>query len=109
MNNWKEAFASRTDLNGYGDNALGLFALALRFGIEDLETTATDSITDGSDDKKCDIVHVNTDEEYAVIAQCYMARKEKKSASVNKASDLNFWCWMVATKRIRRLASMKVA
>lgn len=89
MNNWKEAFASRTDLNGYGDNALGLFALALRFGIEDLETTATDSITDGSDDKKCDIVHVNTDEEYAVIAQCYMARKEKKSAPANKASDLN--------------------
>lgn len=89
MNNWKEAFASRTDLNGYGDNALGLFALALRFGIEDLETTAINSITDGSDDKKCDIVHVNTDEEYAVIAQCYMARKEKKSAPANKASDLN--------------------
>jgi len=89
MNNWKEAFLSREDLKEYGDNALGLFALALRFGIEDLETAAADSITDGSDDKKCDIVHVNTDEEYAVIAQCYMTSKEKKSAPANKASDLN--------------------
>ena len=89
MSNWKEAFSSRTDLSEYGDNALGLFALALRFGIEDLETTAADSITDGSDDKKCDIVHVNTDDEYAVIVQCYMSTKDKKSAPANKASDLN--------------------
>jgi len=89
MSNWKEAFASRDDLKEYGDNALGLFALALRFGIEDLETVAANSITDGSDDKKCDIVHVNTDEEYAVIAQCYMSSKEKESAPANKASDLN--------------------
>jgi len=89
MKNWKEAFSSRDDLKEYGDNALGLFALALRFGIEDLETAAADSITDGIDDKKCDIVHVNKDEEYAVIAQCYMASKDKKSAPANKASDLN--------------------
>ena len=89
MSNWKEAFSARTDLSEYGDNALGLFALALRFGIDDLETAAADSITDGSDDKKCDIVHVNSDEEYAVIVQCYMSTKEKKGAPSNKASDLN--------------------
>jgi len=89
MNNWEEAFADRDDLNEFGDNALGLFALALRFGIEDLKTVASNSITDGNDDKKCDIVYVNIDEEYAVIAQCYKSSKEKESAPANKASDLN--------------------
>ena len=78
MSNWKEAFASRDDLKEYGDNALGLFALALRFGIEDLETAAANSITDGSDDKKCDIVHVNTDEEYAVMLSVTCQVKRKK-------------------------------
>ena len=89
MDNWKDAFTARTDLEKYGHNALGLFALALKFGVEDLETAATESITDGRDDKKCDIVFINNDEEYAVIAQCYMSQKEKDSAPSNKASDLN--------------------
>jgi len=41
---WLAAFKARTDLAPYGDNALGLFALALRFGIEDLVTVAADAI-----------------------------------------------------------------
>ena len=89
MENWKDAFEARKDLKKYSDNALGLFALALRFGIEDLDSTATDSITDGSDDKKCDIVYINKDEEFAVIAQCYLSQKDRASAPANKASDLN--------------------
>jgi len=89
MNAWKTAFEARTDLKQYGDNALGLFALALKFGIEDLETVAADSLTDGTDDKKCDIVYINKDDAVAVVIQCYFSATEKKEAKANKASDLN--------------------
>lgn len=89
MSSWKEAFTAREDLAEYGDNGLALFALALRFGVDDLDTTAAEAITDGSDDKKCDMVYINREEEYAVLAQCYMSSKEKISAPANKASDLN--------------------
>lgn len=86
---WEQAFQTRTDLAQYGDNALGLFALGLRFGLEDLDTVAANSITDGSDDKKCDIVYLDPDEGHAVLAQCYRASKPRQSAPSNKASDLN--------------------
>lgn len=86
---WLAAFRARTDLASYGDNALGLFALAIRFRIEDLESVAANSITDGSDDKKCDIVYVDKDNGIAVVAQCYMATSPKDAAPSNKASDLN--------------------
>lgn len=89
MENWEQALAARNDLNVYGDNALGLFALALRYQIDDLHSVAAESITDGSDDKKCDILHIDLEEEIAVIAQCYTCAKQKQSAAANKASDLN--------------------
>ena len=86
---WIAAYEARTDLAAYGDNSLGLFALALRFRIEDLETVAANSITDGSDDKKCDIIYIDRDEGKAVVAQCYRAANPKDTAPSNKASDLN--------------------
>ena len=55
---WETTFKARDDLNEFGDNALGLFELGLKFGIEDLVSFEADSITDGSGDKKCDIVMV---------------------------------------------------
>lgn len=36
----------------FGSNALMLYALELRFGIDDIFDVAVDSLTDGSDDKK---------------------------------------------------------
>lgn len=89
MSSWKEAYVARDDLVEYGDNGLALFSLALRFSIDDLDTVAADAITDGSDDKKCDMVYLNVEEEYAVLAQCYYSNKEKICAPANKASDLN--------------------
>lgn len=86
---WQEALAARDDLEQYGDNAVGLFALSLRFGLEDVHSTAAESITDGHDDKKCDLVFIDKEEQVAVLAQCYSSRKEKASAPANKASDLN--------------------
>jgi hypothetical protein len=89
MSDWKEAYKSREDLVGFGDNGLALFSLALRFGLDDLETIAADAITDGNDDKKCDMVYINNEDEYAVLAQCYYSSKDKACAPANKASDLN--------------------
>ncbi|WP_339933320.1 AIPR family protein [uncultured Brevundimonas sp.] len=86
---WLSAFQARSDLAAFGDNALGLFALGLRFNIEDLLSVAADAITDGSDDKKCDIVFIDRDNEYAVVAQCYVSSRPKSEAPANKASDLN--------------------
>jgi hypothetical protein len=89
MSSWEQAYGNRSDLAQYGENSIGLFALALRFGLEDLDTVAANSLTDGSDDKKCDIVYVDRDEGHAVLAQCYYSTKPRQSAPANKASDLN--------------------
>lgn len=85
-----EAYNSNEDLKKYSPNGLLLFALMLKYGIDDIEEIASDIITDGNDDKKVDMVYVNVDESFAVIAQGYEAvNQEKKSAPANKASDLN--------------------
>jgi hypothetical protein len=89
LQSWKQALEARDDLKVYGDNALGLFALALKYAIDDLHSTAAESITDGSDDKKCDILHIDLEEGVAIVAQCYVSTKQKQSAPANKASDLN--------------------
>lgn len=71
------------------DDAIGLFALQLKFRLEDIEAIAAEAITGGGDDKKCDIVYVDKDLQLAVVAQCYRSKKERPNAPANKASDLN--------------------
>ncbi|ELY4095265.1 AIPR family protein [Cronobacter sakazakii] len=89
MSNWNQAYTARDDLKEYGDNGLALFALALHFRIDDIDSVAAESITDGHDDKKCDLVYINEEEEFAVLAQCYSSSKARQEAPANKASDLN--------------------
>ncbi len=91
-----EAFYSRTDLEKYGVDALLLFALQLRFSIEDIDLVASTSLTEGGDDKKADLVYIDSETGYVIIAQTYIAVKVtgkngelKKEAQSNKASDLN--------------------
>ncbi|MBS1057250.1 AIPR family protein [Gluconobacter kondonii] len=86
---WNIAYQSRQDLKIYKDNGLALFALSLHFGVDDLDTIAAESITDGGDDKKCDVVYINKEDKYAVLIQCYQSQTEKQSAPCNKACDLN--------------------
>ncbi|MBU8545843.1 MULTISPECIES: AIPR family protein [Roseomonadaceae] len=86
---WQHALSARDDLSQYGDNAIGLFALNLRFAIDDIHSVAAESVTDGSDDKKCDIIFIDRDEGVAIIAQCYCSAKNRSSAPANKAADLN--------------------
>ena len=89
MDTWKSAYDGLEELSDYKDNALGLFALGLRFGLDDLSSIGVDAVTDGSDDKKLDIVFINTEDEYAVVGQCYFSEKERLNAPSNKAGDLN--------------------
>jgi hypothetical protein len=90
MNTWQSALAGRTELERYGDNRLLLFALALHQNLDDVELVASDSLTDGSNDKKCDLVHVNRESGKAIIAQGYWSNNQDRAeAPANKASDLN--------------------
>lgn len=82
-------FSERSDLTKYGDNALLLYSLQVRFGIEDIDEVASTSLTDGGGDKKADLVYINSDKKEAIIAQGYFATKFKAEAPANKASDLN--------------------
>lgn len=85
-------FQTREDLSSrYGNNALLLYALQLRFDISDIISIASDALTDGGDDKKCDLIYVDRDTGVAVIAQGYMRQNvhECDLAPENKASDLN--------------------
>src|SRR5882724_10957294 len=84
-----KAFQQRTDLTKYGRNGLMLFALELALDIDDIDSVATSALTDGGDDKKCDLVFVSEDLRMAVVAQSYMADRYKSTADANKASDLN--------------------
>jgi len=86
-----KAFRQRKDLKKYAHNALLLYALQLRYPIEDIDTVATEYLTDGSNDKKADLVYVDPESGDAVIAQGYMSqsRREGDTAPASKASDLN--------------------
>ncbi len=85
-----QALAGRADLAAYGANAILLFALELHLRIEDILAVAASALTDGSDDKKCDLVYVDRDLGKAVVAQSYYSQDDTTAAApANKASDLN--------------------
>lgn len=93
-----DAFESREDLKQYASNGLLLFALQLRRGIDDIHAVAADALTDGSDDKGCDLVYVDGDTRSAVIAQSYFAEKPKQAASSSKAAVLGTAAaWLLST------------
>lgn len=74
---WYGAFNSfRNDLQ-LTDDAIALFALQLKFSIEDIQTVASESLTGGGDDKKCDLLYLDTEQQIAVIAQAYISKKTK--------------------------------
>ncbi|EPX58171.1 hypothetical protein D187_004208 [Cystobacter fuscus DSM 2262] len=98
-----KAFEHRKDLAKYGSNALILFALQLKHHIDDIHAVATDALTDGSNDKKCDLVYVDRGSRLAVIAQGYFSKQPKKEAPANKASDLNTALTWLLTTSIKSL------
>ena len=73
----------------YRHNALLLYALEMRFGIDDILTAADSCITDGPNDRKCDAIYIDRDTACAVIAQSYISTRDIQEAPANKAADLN--------------------
>ncbi|MBB3982089.1 hypothetical protein GGR44_001748 [Sphingobium fontiphilum] len=86
---WEAAFEVMRSNYALSDDSIGVFALNLRFGLDDIRAIVSEAITGGGDDKKCDVIYVDKEREIAVLAQCYLARTYKDSAPSNKASDLN--------------------
>lgn len=99
-----KTYSAREDLHPYSQNALMLWALQIRFQIEDIEEFASSCLTDNGDDKKCDLIWVNRDEGFAIIAQDYFSLKAKKEAPANKASDLNTTvAWVLGTEDLHAI------
>lgn len=96
-----DAFKNRADLEAYEPNGLLLFAIELRFGIDDIASVAATAITDGRNDHKCDLVYIDADSQTAVIGQGYIAANlDKAAAPANKASDLSTAAsWILGNQR----------
>ncbi len=83
-------FESDDILKKYGQNALALFVMQLYIPIENIETFAADAITDGADDKKIDLCHIDINSGIAIIAQNYFSKKwGRDAAKGDKASDIH--------------------
>lgn len=95
---WQNAFGIMKANYGLTDDAVGVFAINLRFNLDDIQTIASEAITGGGDDKKCDVLYVDKERQIAVIAQCYISQKIREAAPANKASDLNTaLTWLLST------------
>ncbi|MGC5024621.1 AIPR family protein [Tsukamurella sp. DT100] len=92
---------TRDDLAQFTPNHLILFALELRFQIQDIVAVAATSITDGSKDRKCDVVYVDSASRTAIIGQSYIASNtQKQYPPSNKAADLNSAAsWILGNER----------
>ncbi|MGG3453927.1 AIPR family protein [Paenibacillus rhizolycopersici] len=96
-------FETREDLKQYNSEAWALFALELKFDIDDIHSVAASTITDGKNDRKCDLIFIDLEEKTAVIAQSYFAESIKSCAKKNKASDLNTAAAWVLSRDIQDL------
>lgn len=96
---WKAAFRQFSDRLELSADGIGLFAIDQRFGIDDVRTAAVESITGGGDDKKLDVIHLDTDRGLLVVAQCFDTPVAKTAAPANKASDLNTaLAWLLSSE-----------
>ncbi len=66
---WESAFSIMRTNYDLSDDSIGIFALNLRFGLDDIRAIASEAITGGGDDKKCDVIYVDKEREIAVLAQ----------------------------------------
>ncbi len=96
---WQNAFSVMKANYSLTDDAIGVFAINLRFNLDDIQTIASEAITGGGDDKKCDVLYVDKERQIAVIAQCYISKRPRIAAPSNKAADLNTaLTWLLSTE-----------
>ena len=102
-----DVFATRHDLAQFGSNGLLLYALELRFGIDDIVTAAATALTDDTRDQKCDLLYLDEENRTAVLAQAYLATDPTKPhAPANKAGDLAVAVgWVLGNERPEALGS----
>ena len=86
---WQNAFKVMETNYSLTDDAIGVFAINLRFNLDDIQTIVSEAITGGGDDKKCDVIYVDKEREIVVIAQCYISQRTRDTTPANKAADLN--------------------
>ena len=86
---WQAAYKTTKANFGLNDDSIGIFAIQLRFNLDDIKTIAAEAITGGGNDRKCDVLHIDKEMGVAVIAQCYVAQAKQVAARANKAADLN--------------------
>lgn len=96
-----DAYRNRSDLEQFKPNGLLLFALELRFDIDDILSVAATVITDGSNDRKCDLVYIDEDSRTAILAQGYeTVHSNKTEAPANKAAGLGTAAsWVLGNQR----------
>lgn len=70
-------------------NAHLVWVLGLYLEEADLESLASEGLTDGPDDKKIDFIYFDPDSARIIFAQGYYSSKKKDAAPANKAADLN--------------------
>jgi hypothetical protein len=85
---WTAAYEQRSDLDSFGSAGLALFAMALKFGYDDLETIGADAVVDGPDDRGCDVVYIDREKDTIIIAQSYRSERQRESANASKAASL---------------------
>lgn len=85
------AFKSNTGLiEKFGEgNAHLIWTISMYLDYPDKFQLGSESLTDGSNDKKIDFIRIDRDLNKIVFAQGYYATKKNESAPANKASDLN--------------------
>ncbi len=71
------------------DNAFLVWVMGMYLEEADLEALASESLTDGSNDKKIDFIKYDRDLKRIVFCQGYYAQNQRDAAPANKASDLN--------------------
>jgi hypothetical protein len=91
MVNYLNVFKTNTDLiSELGEgNAYLAWSMALYLDHPSPEELASESLTDGGDDKKIDFIRLDQDAKKIVFAQGYYSPRAVDKAQANKASDLN--------------------
>lgn len=84
------ALEQRRDLDQYKVAKRTLFALQLTLELEDIHSVAATAVTDGPDDKSCDLLYVDRDSRSVILAQGYEATAiNQLQAPASKASSLH--------------------
>ncbi|HCS19830.1 MAG TPA: hypothetical protein DIW47_04580 [Bacteroidetes bacterium] len=98
--NHLETFNARTDLIAkYGEEKAHLiWSMGLYLDFPDLDQLATESLTDGSDDKKIDFIRLDLENKRLVVTQgTFSSNGAIYKAKSNKASDLNTaFAWLIS-------------